>query len=337
MGSKDYSKYTVADFLEDQSFILFVKKGENATYWNNELERYSKSNKAMELALIELRLIYSDQRDFENPHAEDLWCRIEESVTGYTRRLRRIRVFNLLRGVAAACLFFVLYGMWFFKSTITVRTGNGEVKAVELPDGSKVTLNANSSISYHRAMNWMIKRTVDFEGEAYFEVKHFNKDVKSIARGDLFQVHNAKMDVAVLGTKFNFKARPYEYNVLLFEGRVKVFSHQDRKEAILRPGERLVLNTRYEVQAVKKVSSLNETLAWMEGKLSVDQETVAAIIKEFESIYGYRIVLPDTSYGNRKIDGAISLSSEENFLFVLKNILDADVRKEGKVIYFEKR
>jgi ferric-dicitrate binding protein FerR (iron transport regulator) len=80
----------------------------------------------------------------------------------------------------------------------------------------------------------------------------------------------------------------------------------------------------------------NET-AWLSGKIIVSQTTVNEIIKDFEDLYGYHVVLDSPALGEKKIDGTISIRSEETLLFTLKNILNVNIKKEGKTIYLKNR
>jgi ferric-dicitrate binding protein FerR (iron transport regulator) len=85
-----------------------------------------------------------------------------------------------------------------------------------LPDGSKITLNPESSLSYN-ALLWGITRDLDFTGEAYFDV----------AKGSTFNVETPKGAISVLGTQFTIWADEDDLMVHCNEGKVQVSNGND--------------------------------------------------------------------------------------------------------------
>lgn len=150
----------------------------------------------------------------------------------------------------------------------TVTTPRGGQYQLVLADGSKVWLNAASSLRFPTSFPGA-DRTVELSGEGYFEVAH------NAAKP--FHVKVDKMDVEVLGTHFNINSYSDEPSVktTLLEGRVKVVS--DEKNVILNPGQQAVLQQgRKNLEVVDDVD-LEEVVAWKDGKFlfsSVDLETV---------------------------------------------------------------
>ncbi len=88
-----------------------------------------------------------------------------------------------------------------------------EKKELFLPDSSFVVLNADSKVEFNRD-NWAQNRVVTLTGEAYFEVR----------TGSAFKVVSENGEVHVLGTKFNVKVRNGLFQVLCYEGKVRMTS-----------------------------------------------------------------------------------------------------------------
>lgn len=106
----------------------------------------------------------------------------------------------------------IVIGIFFLlPSKAIYKSKSGEQLALNLPDGSRVKLNSKSEISF-RERKWDEKRELDLKGEAYFEV----------IPGSKFIVHTNRGDVSVLGTEFNVQSRNNYFEVLCFEGQVKV-------------------------------------------------------------------------------------------------------------------
>ncbi len=138
---------------------------------------------------------------------------IPEPVVKPKGKVRQLRTRKYL---AYAATIVVLIGVStlayirYFNIT-TISTGMAEVKSVELPDGSIVTLDANTQISYNN-YNWKNSRELDLTGHAYFEVK---------SGGD-FKVNLLSSLVRVLGTKFEALTNNGTEIIKCFEGMVQV-------------------------------------------------------------------------------------------------------------------
>src|SRR5882757_576539 len=108
----------------------------------------------------------------------------------------------------------------------------------ELPDGSKLWLNAGAKVKY--AENFSNgRRELTLEGEAFFDVKH-DPDHP-------FIIHTGKLDVKVLGTSFNIKAYPNDSTMetTLIKGKVEIdFQGNPQSNIVLQPNEKVVIHVR---------------------------------------------------------------------------------------------
>lgn len=118
----------------------------------------------------------------------------------------------------------------------TIKTRNGQSYTIQLADGTKVWLNAASTLQFQTTLEQGGTRQVQLRGEAYFEVA---KDAKHP-----FIVQTDRQTVRVLGTHFNVSAYPNDYagSTTVLEGRVAV-KHKT-VEHILNPGQQAVTTSR---------------------------------------------------------------------------------------------
>ena len=108
----------------------------------------------------------------------------------------------------------------FFNNPETIfETLASEKISIELPDHSKVDLNAQSSIAFN-SKNWKNNRAIKLNGEAFFKV----------AKGSVFDVKTKQGVVTVVGTQFNVKQRDNYFEVKCFEGIVKVIANDISKQ-----------------------------------------------------------------------------------------------------------
>ena len=159
-------------------------------------------------------------------------------------------------------------------------TPAGQRAKVTLYDGTVVWLNASSTLRYpNRFANDV--RKVELDGEAFFEVQR-NEELP-------FVVSTEKMDIRVLGTKFNvfaYKGKP-EFSTILVEGSVKVSDkHDASKTMILNPSETAELRGD---KLVKTKYSTSDLLLWRSGIYAFDDVPFVDMVKKLELYYDITI------------------------------------------------
>ncbi len=188
--------------------------------------------------------------------------------------------------VAAAVLIVGLVGVYFYQTNqtglIEYQTAFAEQKNIQLPDGSEIILNANSSLSYHTE-NWENNRRLTLNGEAFFDVK----------TGSTFSVNTDFGSVTVLGTRFNVKSRNGFFDASVYEGRIRVEIDTISRE--LDPGEEI----RYEPgKPVQKLNfEISESPSWTSGIISLNNVPLNLAIQELQSQFGIRVsgaAIPDS-------------------------------------------
>lgn len=339
MTKHDYTTFTINDFLEHPDFLRYVKYQlpEDRIFWRNWQETQPENLAAFSAAELQLQLMLSAKPFKTSSGLEaNLLATIHQSIAKGNKKLKISRQKYFWTAGIAASLLVILFISWFFNSTVSVHTAFGEQKKIALPDGSEVILNANSTLSYPRAYAWKEKRAVNLDGEAYFKVKHLNHDAAQVKPGELFKAQTSTIEVQVLGTTFNIRERRGMAHVALVEGSVRVKSVKSGQHYQMKPGNVVQVNSRNGLLTVEKQGSLQQS-AWTDGRLIVNQTTVNEILRNFEDVYGYQVVLDDQALGQKKIDGSISIKSEEGLLFTLSQILNVNIQKQGKVIYLKRR
>ncbi len=187
----------------------------------------------------------------------------------------------------------------------TVSTPRGGQYKVQLPDGSRVWLNAASSLKFPNTFA-KESRTVELTGEAYFEVAE-NKVVPFIVR-------TVKETIEVLGTHFNinsYEDEPASITTLV-EGKVKV-SLPNAVSQILLPGQQSLVRTGESIQ-VNDVDPMG-VIAWKDGDFMFNDETLECAMRKIGRWYDVDFVYED-SIGSVPIWG--SVSRYENIEEVLK-------------------
>jgi ferric-dicitrate binding protein FerR (iron transport regulator) len=242
--------------------------------------------------------------------------------------------------IAASLLLLVSAGVWYFQSikagdTNVYKTKFAQVKHITLPDGSKVTLNANSELKI--ALDWSDKgdRQVWLDGEAYFEVE------KKPATHQKFVVHAKDIDVEVLGTKFNVNTRHEKSVVALEEGKIKlslkgatkaVLQKKIKQDVIeMKPGEVVKLDTASGVNLLEE-KNINFHSGWARNEFHFDNTSLREISTMINDVYGYTVETTDDQLLKRSITGDLRAANLQELVNVLQLAFKLKMTIENKTI-----
>jgi transmembrane sensor len=203
----------------------------------------------------------------------------------------------------------------------TLSTPKGGQYQLVLPDGSKVWLNASSSIHFPTAFIGK-ERNVELTGEAYFEIAK-NKEKP-------FHVNVNGIQIEVLGTHFNVNAYDDEgaVNTSLLEGSVKI--KKGTVSGLLKPGQQGVLKTNSNNLQIKS-ADMNEVIAWKNGLFQFDGADIKTIMREIGRWYDVQIeytgMVPD-----RRFEGKISRDAQLSDVLKILELSNVKFEVDGKKI-----
>jgi transmembrane sensor len=182
-------------------------------------------------------------------------------------------------------------------NTLTTKRGEQSPFPLTLADGSKVWLNAASSITFPTSFNGK-DRTVVVTGEAYFEVVHnANQPFKVKAGGQLIED---------IGTHFNVNAYAEEpkFKTTLLEGSIRV--NYGENHAILKPGQQAILSGTGINNPIKvNVANTKVAMAWKDGLFRFEQTDLRSVMRQVSRWYDLDIVY-DGNVSNDEFDGQMS-------------------------------
>jgi ferric-dicitrate binding protein FerR (iron transport regulator) len=189
-----------------------------------------------------------------------------------------------------------------FNSVTTPRGGQYQVT---LSDGSRVWLNAASSIHFPVAFMGR-ERTVEITGEVYFEVTTLR-----LASGQKipFKVKiGDKAEVEVLGTHFNINAYADEptINATLLEGSIKVTGPGHNESRIIVPGEQALLNANSQIK-INKQANVEQVVAWKNGIFNFDNADLETSLRQIARWYNVDIIF-EGAVPRKKFSGEMQRS-----------------------------
>jgi transmembrane sensor len=287
----------------------------NDAYWKSEFE-----------VLTSLNSKISELPDYSvNVNTEANWQALKSQIE-QPAKTKTFTIWSSFAKYAAAAVVIFVAG-WFLlkpsKNEFTAftngkfySTGAKETLTVKLDDGTKITLNQNSSLSIDKNFN-SNARLVELDGEAYFDVAK-NPEKPFITK-------SKNTYTKVLGTSFEIESTiENQVSVSLYEGKVQ-FTAQNEK-SIITPGEKLIYSLKNKKFEKIKPKTLDKDI-WVAG-LSFKDAKLKEIVSKLEAQYKVSISVPEDKNNEQytaSFEGLDLLAS----LHLLEELTDSKITKKG--------
>lgn len=273
---------------------------------------------------------YKTKQQEPNLDLDQEWNHFLIQIDSRKERILRpaAKSYSLWMRVAAAVLLVVaagsIFNLFFSDKTTVIETADA-TQLITLPDGSRVTLNENSQLSYPIDFG-KSNRTVTLKGEAFFEVA---RDPQKP-----FIISANEATVEVLGTSFNVQAYDTrkKIEVVVATGTVKLSVPTMKQAVTLQAGDRGVYS-RANKELTNATNADINFLAWKTRKIIFIETDLRTVVETLNHAYGANIIIearvPDTCLVTVTFDQ----QSLEAALNVLKTTLNLTYRIEnGKIV-----
>ncbi len=236
------------------------------------------------------------------------------------RRLDRRALFGGLGAAAAALGALVLIPVL---NDRRYRTDIGEIRRVPLGDGSLAAINTDTEIAVDLQPR---QRAVRLErGEAWFQV------AKDPSRPFVVTAGDAR--VRAVGTAFSVRRRAMGIEVLVTEGVVEVWSGKSGAARRVSAGNQIfVSDTAGPAKPLHRPLEMDRALAWRDGQIVLDGDTIAAAVHEFNRYNLRKIVVTDPQLEGRRIVGWFHTNEPESFARAVATSEAAELDVSGDVI-----
>lgn len=234
----------------------------------------------------------------------------------------KVRKLNFRYAYAAAAALVVLFGLYFFlkDATITYQADFGKQLAINLPDGSKIMLNAKSTL-YYDEDTWNKERTLHLDGEAYFKV----------TKGSPFTVITNEGTVAVLGTEFNVDTNQNFFEVKCFSGKVNVIN-SEKIAHILTKGKAV---RTYNTSLTNWTFNTTEE-TWMSGLSSFTEMPLLEVIDALENQYQITIKNKE-NFTQERFTGRFVNNNLDVALKTVFEAMDIDYKLNTNIVTLSKK
>ena len=232
---------------------------------------------------------------------------------------------------ASVVLALLAGGTWLLREPLLYkqyRTTFGEIKTLTLPDGSCVTLNADTRLRLSRWQFGSHTREVWLTGEAEFSVRHLRSNQP-------FLVHTPdSLTVQVLGTEFVVYSRERGSKVALTKGSVQLRSTRPglTKPLTIKPGDVVTLSPKGRF-TLRHEQPLAQQTAWKDHQFIFDNTPLTDIAYQVTEQFGVMVDIPDTTLANRRLGGTFRAQSAPELLNVVAQMLNAHVSQTGRQRY----
>jgi transmembrane sensor len=243
-------------------------------------------------------------------------------------RLSAGRIWVAAASIVAACLIAV-YCFAGLGSGTEYRNGIGPLRVVELEDGTRISLDAQSAV---RVAYSDTQRRVRLEyGEAYFQVRH--------NPGWPFVVVAGQHQITDIGTAFMVRREPARTAVTLLEGRVVVSSRSEpeRGAAALRPsrlapfvlvpGQRLTF-ARGRLPKLDSPSK-DDVTAWLHGEIMLDDSPLSGVVATLDRYDVTPLGIDDPRVASLRVSGIYHTGNNREFAALLENLYGVPFAERG--------
>jgi ferric-dicitrate binding protein FerR (iron transport regulator) len=324
----------IKDLLNDESFRNWANNSNQKD--SEKWEKYILLNPEDKefLLSVSAMIVNSNFKPIspEESIIKEDWKLLEKNISEISVNQTHRKLWIKIASIAAS--FFIIgflgYQMFFsgshVNSLITYSTGPGEIMKYQLGDGSMVTLNGNSSISFAEGLVSSNPREVNLIGEAYFEVVHLNNN-------QLFQVITKNARTEVLGTVFNIKARSENSIVSLLEGRVNVQNSNSKIKKTLQPGE----SARIDENSLSiRKTNVTSLASWRNNLWIFDNEPLSEVLTNLEESFGISYSIESNVDASQKISGKLSTQNLKTLYRALETMLEIEIMSQDNKITITK-
>jgi transmembrane sensor len=221
---------------------------------------------------------------YESPHfelsKEEARARLASRIAaGPLPEKKPVKHVNFVKyWVAAASIIFLISGIWalfIYQPVENIVAEKGQHADYRLPDGTFITLNADSKISFSKK-KFNKQRQVQMDGEAFFNVQ----------KGSTFTINTPLAAIKILGTSFNVFSRDNIFKVSCFTGKIIITS--GLQSSTITPGEMAYLENN--TLKIMQKADISTSAQWRVGEFNFENASLNLVLDEIERQFNVTFV-----------------------------------------------
>jgi transmembrane sensor len=257
-----------------------------------------------------------------------IWNNIRSQIS-IKREFSMKFLFQCAACVAVLVLSFAMYQLWQTNHLLTryadatISVNKGQKSDITLPDGSVVTVNSDSRVSYGKNFNGK-KRMVELVGEAFFNVA---KDPSAP-----FYVKVGNLTIQAVGTAFNVHAYPSEKEVVIYLDRGSVKLKAPYEAMNMQAGDVVHYSLTTHEMNKNRITNRNQYMSWMDDEMYLENKTLEEIIAILERHYNVQFVIKNEKIKKCTFSGTLKNMSLQSTLDVLSLSASIRYKRIGNII-----
>jgi ferric-dicitrate binding protein FerR (iron transport regulator) len=318
--------------MTDQTLKKIIRSLANEAGEKELLEVSSWRDKNPE-EFKKIKLIYQntpfDQKDFDSLKIKEVLAERINVEQGPVLKSKSYGITYWLK-IAAVFLIMATIGptLYFYNKSLSYENTNltSQVIEINLPDGSLVSLDKNSTLTYKRSWLNKFNREVELSGRAYFQIK------RDVSHSFLVKTTNTKVEV--LGTKFTVSNNFGKMQVILNEGKIRVGSDKTNESYLLtNQGEQLIITCDGTVK--QGVINKNLYFSWLDDKLNFDNCKVSETLGFLSDSYNLKFEMKDRDALDKHLFGSAPSDNPKLIIEAIAKITDTRIKEIDQTIIFE--
>ena len=318
----------------DPSFTNWVKQVNKVDIakWDAYFSAHPQHIELAELAKLPIEHFDTEIKMISKQRSQEALSRLRTKIESESKHAKSkilpFRISNAWR-IAASFLIVAGLGLWTYTSSgVTsqeiVWTTLEEQKDILLEDGTAVTLNKNSTLSYLEND----VRNVQLDGEAFFNV------TKKPIANEIFTVTTNDLVVQVLGTQFNVNTEDEQTSVYLDEGKVQLDLGESQKKLLeMEPGYLVSYTKKHDKVIENRKSDALENIAWKDKVILFEESSLEQVLLVVSKVYDINFEDIAKKGSDQKFTGGIPVQDLDITIETLKEIFKLDIQKiEAKYI-----
>ncbi|MBC8052290.1 MAG: FecR domain-containing protein [Sphingobacteriaceae bacterium] len=313
----------------DEELLIKFLLGETSSEENEQVDQWIAASPSNKKRFEQVKLIWNTSKNLASTSTIDehaAWGRFQEKVSEQKVLVIKPRFQSYWLKIAAVLIFGLgFWGIYFLNNSsgYTTLRADAEVRNETLPDGTNLTINKHTKLSYASDFDEKERNVRLEQGEVFFKVTR--NEAKP------FIIQAGEVRVRVLGTSFNVKHTGSQTEVIVETGLVRVKLAADSVE--LRPNQKVRISSTGTLTVLSNTDQLYNY--YITKQLVADNTPLWRVIEVLNEIYGAEISIEDDRIRNLPLNATFKEESLDTILNVICDTFRLKMIRRGNKIILE--
>ncbi|MET4082632.1 transmembrane sensor [Pedobacter sp. UYP30] len=315
--------FYVSLILEEKQGTIFAADAKVLSEWRS----LNKENNLLYTKILEVEDDLALLETYRSLDVEDSLAKLHRKLAAPQQSKNKGKIVLMKWMAIAACLVLVLFGIYYIghnNDRVTLETAALQSKMFVLPDGSKLTLNGKTLLTFSKKNFKKERKLTLVRGECFFEVVHNERSP--------FSVHYKSLTITDIGTAFNVRLEKNQVNVIVNNGKVQMSAENLSNQAYLNAGESAVYSLDNGKIEKSKLHDVNYK-AYVDHSFYFNNSQLSEVIASLNNAFHQKIVLVSPTLKTKRLTAAFKNQTLTDILEVIAKSLNLKVTVKHEVMY----